>query len=366
MDLIVRGEVITGAESSLPQVGIQDGRFVLGRGASAPGLDVAHVIEGWALPGLVDVHCHIGLSDQGAVDEQTALAQARADANAGTLLVRDAGVPSDTRWLEGREDVPRIIRSGRHIARPKRYLRHFGRELESVDLLPQEMAAQARAGDGWVKIVGDWIDRVRGAEADLEPLWPGDVLADGVARVHDEGGRVTVHTFAAETLDDMLAAGVDCIEHGTGMTDHHMQIAAARRIPVVPTLLQVNRFGEIAEQGAEKYPHFAARMRQMHRRRYQHVRDLYDAGVPLLVGTDAGGTIPHGQIAAECAQLVRAGVPVTAVVAAATWAARDFLGRPGIAEGAPADLVVYPEDPRQDIAVLAHPTAVIRGGRVIA
>src|SRR5690625_7869472 len=107
MDLIVRGEVITGAESSLPQVGIQDGHFVLGRGASAPGLDVAHVIEGWALPGLVDVDCHIGLSDQGAVDEQAALAQARAEAYAGTLLVRDAGVPSDNRLLEGGEAVHR-------------------------------------------------------------------------------------------------------------------------------------------------------------------------------------------------------------------------------------------------------------------
>src|SRR5690625_6434761 len=140
MDLIVRGEVITGAEGSLPQVGIQDGRLVLGRGASAPGLGGAHVIEGWALPGLVDVHCHIGLSDQGAVDEQTALAQARADANAGTLLVRDAGVPSDTQWLEGREDVPRLIRSGRHIARPKRYLRHLGRELERSEEHTRELA----------------------------------------------------------------------------------------------------------------------------------------------------------------------------------------------------------------------------------
>ena len=44
---------------------------------------------------------------------------------------------------------------------------------------------------------------------------------------------------------------------------------------------------------------------------------------------------------------------------------RAYLGRPAIAEGAPADLVVYPADPRQEIGVLAHPTAVIRRGRVV-
>src|SRR5699024_12225189 len=96
-------------------------------------------------------------------------------------------------------------------------------------------------------------------------------------------------------------------------------------------------------------------MRTMHARRYQQVRDFYDAGVPLLLGTDAGGTIPHGKLAAEAAELVRAGVPVADVVAAASWRARDYLGVPGIAEGAPADLVVYTEDPRENIGVLAHP-----------
>lgn len=361
MDLIVRGEILCGAEQTLPQVGVRGGRLVLDEPAGAE-----QVIEGWALPGLVDVHCHIGLGPQGAVDEQTALVQARADLDAGTLLVRDAGSPSDTRWLQEREDVPEIIRSGRHLARPKRYLRYFGEELEAVAHLPEEAAAQARSGDGWVKLVGDWINRDRGGAADLEPLWPGDVLAEAVTRAHDEGARVTVHTFATETVDDLLSAGVDCIEHGTGMSAEHIRAAARRRIPVVPTLLQVARFDRIADQGAAKFPRFAARMRQMHRRRYQHVRDLHEAGVPLLVGTDAGGTIPHGQIAAECAELVRAGVPALDVLAAASWFARDFLGRPGIADGAPADLVVYPADPREDIAVLAHPRAVIRRGRVIA
>ena len=361
MDLVVRGTVIVDAERTLPQVGVSGESLVLDGGGGAE-----QVIEGWVLPGLVDVHCHIGLGSEGPVDAETALTQGQADLAAGTLLVRDAGVPVDTRWLEGRTDVPEIIRSGRHLARPKRYLRYYADELGSVADLPGAMAAQARAGDGWVKVVGDWIDRDRADQADLAPLWPRTELTEGVRRAHAEGARVTVHTFATETIDDLLAAGVDCIEHGTGMNAEQIQIAAERAIPVVPTLLQVGQFDQFAEQGAAKFPLYAKRMRDMHARRYQQVRALHEAGVPLLVGSDAGGLLEHGRIAAECAEMVRAGVPVIDVLAAASWAARDYLGRPGIVEGAPADLVVYPEDPRRDIGVLAHPSAVIRRGHVVA
>ena len=347
-----RGEV-----QELPEAWVHQGRLTF----TDPGVEAAR-LTGYVLPGLVDVHCHIGLGSEGAVDRETSLAQARADLEAGTLLVRDAGSPAGTRWLTGRTDVPRILRAGHHLARPKRYLRYYARELDDVTGLPAAMAEEAGRGDGWVKIVGDWIDRARGADSVLEPLWPLEQVRAGVAAAHERGARVTVHTFETETSGQMLQAGVDCIEHGTGMTATQIEQAAAAGIPVVPTLLQIARFDAIADQGAVKFPQYAAQMRTMHARRYQQVRDFYDAGVPLLLGTDAGGTIPHGKLAAEAAELVRAGVPVADVVAAASWRARGYLGVPGLAEGAPADLVVYAEDPRENVGVLAHPAAVLRAG----
>ncbi|MET3923038.1 hypothetical protein ABIB26_003999 [Arthrobacter sp. UYEF20] len=97
--------------------------------------------------------------------EQVAEAQAITDRDAGTLLVRDAGAVHDTRWLQRRADVPHIIRSGRHIARTRRYLHGFAVEVEPEGLV-EAVRKQARAGDGWVKVVGDWIDRDAG---DLAP-----------------------------------------------------------------------------------------------------------------------------------------------------------------------------------------------------
>jgi hypothetical protein len=48
-------------------------------------------------------------------------------------------------------DLPRLIRAGRHIARPKRYLRNFGAEVEPDELVAEvERQADApTAGSSW-------------------------------------------------------------------------------------------------------------------------------------------------------------------------------------------------------------------------
>jgi imidazolonepropionase-like amidohydrolase len=53
-------------------------------------------------------------------------------------------------------------------------------------------------------------------------------------------------------------------------------------------------------------------------------------------------------------------------LAAGSWAAREWLGVPGeLTPGAPADLVVYDEDPRQDPRVLDRPRLIVLRGRVV-
>jgi imidazolonepropionase-like amidohydrolase len=106
-------------------------------------------------------------------------------------------------------------------------------------------------------------------------------------------------------------------------------------------------------------------MRRLHERRYDTVRAAYDAGVPVYVGTDAGGSLAHGLAAAEVAELVTAGIPPVEALSATTWAARAWLGRPALDEGAPADVVVYETDPRADVRVLGAPRRVVLNGRVV-
>jgi imidazolonepropionase-like amidohydrolase len=317
-------------------------------------------VDGWVLPGFVDMHCHLAVGPSGPVEGHQIVKQAIIERDAGVLLIRDTGAPGPLDVLDGREDLPRVIRSGRFIARPKRYLQGYAVEVEP-GRLAAEAATQARASGGWVKIIADWIDRDAGDAADLAPLWADAELADAIEAAHVHGARVTAHTFATESLDGLLDAGIDSIEHGTGMTATHMERAAVEGVPVVPTLLQIANFASFAAQAGERFPVFAARMQRMYERRYEHVGAMHDAGVTLLVGTEAGTSIAHGDLAREAAEMARC-MPASEVVAAATWRARRFLGAPILAEGNPADLVVLAADPRRDISALATPSAIVVGG----
>ncbi|MFD5405029.1 amidohydrolase family protein [Streptomyces griseorubiginosus] len=356
--LHVKGRILVGPEEVRDELWVVDGRISYDRPVAAR--DV-RTVSGWALPGLVDAHCHVGLGPHGPVDQDVAEQQALTDREAGTLLIRDAGSPSDTRWVDDREDLPKIIRAGRHIARTRRYIRNFAWEIEPEDLVAY-VAQEARRGDGWVKLVGDWIDREVG---DLAPSWPREAVEAAIAEAHRLGARVTAHCFAENSLQDLVEAGIDCVEHATGLTEDLIPLFASRGVAIVPTLVNIATFPKLADGGESKFPRWSAHMRRLHERRYDTVRGAFDAGIPVFVGTDAGGTLPHGLVAAEVAELVTAGIPPLDALAATTWSARAWLGRPGLTEGAPADLVVYGQDPRADVRVLADPAHIVLNGRVV-
>lgn len=328
---------------------------------SPPASGQVESIHGWALPGLVDAHCHIGLGAEGGVEPGVAEQQALTDRNAGTLLIRDAGSPVDTTWVQHRDDLPRLIRAGRHIARTRRYIPNFAHEIEP-DHLVEFVRQEARAGDGWVKIVGDWIDRDAG---DLGTCWPLDVLTEAIAVAHQEGARVTAHCFAEQSLRDFASAGTDCVEHATGLQDDTIAIFAERQIAIVPTLINIENFPDFASAGERKFPEYAAHMRDLYARRFETVAKAHEAGIPIYVGTDAGGLVPHGLIAREVQALTTAGFSNAEAINAATWAAREWLGQDGISEGASADLVVYREDPIGDIGVLSDPYRIILRGALV-
>ncbi len=315
---------------------------------------------GWILPGLVDAHCHVGLGPEGPVDLDAADVQARTDRDAGALLLRDCGSPLDTTPLQAREDLPEIIRAARHVARPKRYIKGLATEVDDPTLLPDVVTEQAAAGDGWVKLVGDWIDRGVG---DLAPLWPDDVLVAAIEAAHSAGVRVTAHVFGTDALPGLIGAGIDCIEHGTGLTDELIAEMGRRGTALVPTLINVETFPVIAESAARRYPTYAAHILALYAGAADLVGKAVEAGVPVYAGTDAGGGIMHGRIADEVAALHAAGHPDA--VGAASWAAREWLGRPGLRAGHPANLVVYRADPRLDPSVLREPALVLLRGRPV-
>ncbi|MEU8182276.1 amidohydrolase family protein [Micromonospora sp. NPDC049047] len=328
-----------------------------------PGAETV-VDGGFVLPGLVDAHCHIGIARGGA--PITSLDQARAlahlDRDAGVLAIRDAGSPYPYPELDDEPDLPRLARAGRHVAPPKRYLRDIGVEVDATEVAAT-VAEQARAGNGWIKLVGDWIDRGVG---DLAPAWDADTLTAAVRAAHDAGVRAAVHTFSESAVEIMVRAGVDSVEHGTGLSLDLIDEMARQGTALIPTMINIATFGAIAEQARGKFPGYAEHMLALRDGFPEVVRAAHEAGVPIYVGTDAGGGIDHGLAAEEMLLLhEQAGLAPIDVLAAASWGAREWLGFPGLVEGGLADLTVYPEDPRRDLRVVRAPSRTILRGRVL-
>jgi imidazolonepropionase-like amidohydrolase len=350
-----RGPVLPDGES-------RDLYVVDGRVTYEPVAGAEMVAEGWIVPGLVDAHCHVGLDENGAVPEDVQEKQALTDRDAGTLLIRDCGSAADTSWIHERDDLPRLIRAGRHLARPRRYIRNYAHEIEPEEL-PAYVAQEARRGDGWVKLVGDWIERDAG---DLTPSWTRESLDAAMRVAHEHGARVTAHVFGEHALPDLIGSGIDCIEHGTGLSTDLIDEMVARGVALVPTVKQLNNFPNYADAGREKFPAYADHMERLFASRRETIGAAHEAGVQIYAGTDAGGVLPHGLIAEEVIELADYGLSASEALGAASWRARSWLGLDdNLAEGTTADFVVFDRDPLADLGVLREPSRIVLRGKVV-
>lgn len=331
-------------------------------------------VRTFVVPGFVDMHAHLAIGSGIASSDQIK-EHAWSQIKAGVLVVREPGSPVKVSEAELPFGRPIVVSAGRHIAVERRYIRGFAVELPADDSevrvvepytesVGSEVKRQAKSGDGWVKLVGDWIDRSEGPESDLEPLWSGEQLAEAVRAAHEVDAKVAVHIFGARGLDDVLESGVDTIEHGSGLTPEQMRVAAENGTVVVPTLLQVLKFPEFAAS-ATRYPKYAQTMTALYEGRREWFEALLESGVQILPGSDAGGFQSHGALVREMRTMAEWGMEPQKVLASATWEARDFLGLPSLSPGAPADAVIFSSDPRRDPVVWGQPKFVIANGHII-
>src|SRR5437867_2694101 len=133
----IHGTVLPGRE--LREVFVVDGRFTFEPVESAETL----LEDAILLPGLVDVHAHLGLgSPSGASDRERAEASAKAQLDAGVLAVREPGGPNRASTGIGPEfGLPRTFTAGRFLAPPGRYFPGLAREV-SEDELPDAAAEE--------------------------------------------------------------------------------------------------------------------------------------------------------------------------------------------------------------------------------
>jgi imidazolonepropionase-like amidohydrolase len=368
-----------------------------------PAADAETVADGgWLMPGLVDVHTPPGAERPGDPFDEAVLRRHLADhAAAGVLLIRAPGAAARIPgWAHDADGLPRVRSAGPWLATPGRFFPGWGRHVTEAELAQaavQEAAAALEAAQdaapggpgpettpgppaaawaasaargpasapapaprpgaaplsGWCKIIGDW--------AWDEPPVPLAVLREVTSTVHAIGGRVSVHAQTAAGCANAVAAGVDSLEHGMHLDPGLLDQMAAQGTALVPTL---NAFAAAAFQvragdpGSRRDAYLAGWAAMP-----PTARAAYEAGVTVLAGTD---THPCGTVAEEVERLISAGLPRGAAVGAASWTARTWLGLPGLTDGAPADLVIFDEDPVAHPDVLHHPRRIILRGQILA
>jgi imidazolonepropionase-like amidohydrolase len=331
----------------LPDGDERDLWVVDGRLTSRPPAAAERLPGRFTLPGLVDAHAHISLgAGQVPLDlKATAEALGRLP-GMGVLAIRDVGSPDDLVLdLVPATAHPTIEAAGQWLAPEGRYYARLHRPVAPDDVVAAALA-QVRAGARWIKVVADWTE----AGLSYEP----SLLERLVDAVHDAGARVAAHTQGPD-VSDIIAAGVDSLEHGCGLRSTDLDVLAASGIAWTPTLSALS-----GPMPADAAPERVARRQGWLDNSRALLASAAERGVTILAGTDTAGPLSD-----EIALLIDFGLTPAQALRAATTDARAYLGLPALDGGAAADVVTFEADPREDPSVLADPAAVLlRGTRI--
>jgi len=352
------------------------------------------------MPGLIDAHCHLSFDDAQSNAEiffhrRNALSALVASYNARKVLragvtsildpdsvfecmidVRDAiesGVVEGPRIACGAFALMTSVggTAGRLI--PDHGEIGWGKVLKDKDEIVSEVRRQIKIGADWIKVhVTGLIPRQK-HKGELS-VWMPDELRLLCDVAHDLGTPVVGHCRGAKSVRDAANAGFDLIYHATGMDDAALEAVIHKRVPIAPTLtFQANMadFGESV--GAD------AGLRDFFRREItdsvETLKRAYEAGVPLLCGTESGfSMVPYGQWHYREMEVFTRYLGFTPLQAiqcgtqAGAFAMR-MEGKIGvIAAGYLADVICVDGDPSKDVTVLGEPDRIMHvmiGGKMM-
>lgn len=213
--------------------------------------------------------------------------------------------------------------------------------------------------------------------------------------------RTAVHATQLETARAAVEEGASVLVHSVddkAVDRAFVEAVRAKRVYYIPTLIVHARYGETfgkrnpltpyeREQGNPEVvasfdrlagaplPDYAAaasaQLGGMLPLMQRNLMRMYLAGVPIVMGTDAGniGTLHAASVSAEMKAMQAAGMPSRAVLASATIVAARMLGAEReigtIEPGKTADLVLLGADPRLDVGAVERVELVLRGGRIV-
>jgi imidazolonepropionase-like amidohydrolase len=344
------------------------------------------------VPGLIDMHVHMnslaeiggyeGLKYTDSFWAAIGPYNARKDIDAGFTTVRNVGSGDfddvglkqaiDGGWIVGPRIIPATYllgATGGHCDDTNGLPPSLEKPGKAIVSGPQDAREKVR----WVHKHGAEVikicatggvfslgDSVGAQQLSLEEM---KAIAD---EAHMLGMRVAAHAHGDEGIHDAILAGIDTIEHASLASDATIALAKQHGtwfdmdIYNDDYILAAGTSNGTEQESLDKERAIGRKQRETFQRAVR-------AGVKMIFGTDAG-VYPHGDNGKQFAKMVQWGMTPLQAIQAATIRASEALGRSdvgAIEQGRYGDLVAVRGDPLQNVALLEHVDAVIKGGKLV-
>lgn len=367
------------------------------------GAQVIDATGKFVIPGLADMHNH--LEDGGINQRQNRLGNLGRLLAVGVTTVFDPSVPED--------DFAKLKAAA--TADSAAYPRFFGTG-PSITVEGDTLGSQspkpktpdeARAVVQKLKALG--VDAIKVARDDLTwastramPLMPAEVLQALVDEAHRLQLKVYVHAPQLARAREALRAGVDGLLHGIvdePIDQDFMALLKKNGAPYVPTLGMFEDVADVSAFARRQSPYWdqlglqppaiysayisgfgvqlfqtllnnSASTKQHLPVLRANLKQVFDAGIPIVMGTDTGffGVLLGVATPLEMELMVEAGLKPADVIRAATINAARMIGREkeqGTIEAANvADLLILDANPLENIGAVRRIYRVVKGGVV--
>jgi len=335
------------------------------------------------LPGLMDSHVHLGMDaspdpfakmrDDSAADIAfKAVQQGYEFLKSGITSVRNLGTRYnvDITYRDAVKDQviqgPRVFAAGQPIIMTGGHGHVMAIEADGCDEVRKAAREQLKAGADLLKVMATGGVLTKGSEPGAAQLSE-DEIRIACEEAQHVSKTTAAHAIGREGIRNAIRAGVTTIEHAYLLDEETVELMLSKGTYLVPTLLAprliLDKTGTVPQYMIEKVEEII----EDHRISF---RLAYEAGVPIVAGTDAGTPFNYpGLIAEELELMMEDGMSALEALKSATIVAAKAINMESmigsIEAGKVADLIVVRGNPLKEIDVLKNIHHVFANGCLV-
>lgn len=350
--------------------------------------EIIDVKGAWLIPGMMNMHVHLGLILPGKMEAELAgetegaMALREAEAardtlQAGVTTIRipgdegDGGIALMQSINKGESAGPRIFSSGKYLIITGGHGSAHGKTYNDG---PYELMKAARLeiskGASWVKILISGGIATDGGDLSKALMTPEEINAV-IDASHRFGAKVAAHSGSSVATNLAIDAGVDSIEHGYFLDRETLKNMNQHGTWLVPTIVvsQPATADFFERIGSPQW--YLDRRDSAGKDHWKMLQMAVEENVNIALGTDQLPNEPNDGTTAtarEAQYYVEAGMSNLQALQAATIEPARMLGADkdsgSIEVGKYADIVAVSADPTADIKALRDIRMVMKGGEV--